>query len=111
MSAGFRIASALIGAMVLGAEGPGSAPVPPPLGDPPPPLSDAAFDAAFICPEALVSDDARRQAMVVYFHWAQARHPDWSIADAVEYKKTLLIRHQCTQSLRDLADYAKREYR
>jgi hypothetical protein len=59
----------------------------------------------------LANDKARRQAMVEFFHWAQARHPDWSLAGTVEYKKTLLIRHQCEASLRDLADYAKREFR
>src|SRR5277367_4637297 len=75
----------------------------------PPPLTDAAFEAAFQCPEAMASDADRRQALVDYFHWTQARHPDWSIADAIEFKKNLLVRHQCAASLRDLADYAKRE--
>jgi len=74
-----------------------------------PPLTDAALDAAFRCPEALAGDDQRRQALVDYFHWVQARHPDWSVADAIEFKKALMIRHQCTASLRDLADYAKHE--
>jgi hypothetical protein len=105
----------MVGLLTLSAMAPpgdsSPGPVPPPLGDPPPPLSDAAFDAAYLCPETLDSDAARRQAMVVFFHWAQARHPDWSLADSVEFKKSLLIRHQCTQSLRDLADYAKREYK
>ena len=76
---------------------------------PPPPLTDAAADAAFQCPEALADDDQRRQALVDYFHWAQARHPDWSVADAVEFRKRLLVRHQCAASLRDMADYAKHE--
>jgi len=85
-----------------------SAPMPP-LGDPPPPLTDTAFDAAFQCPEFLADDAQRRAALVDYFHWTQARHPDWSVADAIEFKKSLLVRHQCAASLRDLADYAKRE--
>lgn len=75
----------------------------------PPPLTDVAFETAFKCPEAMADDAGRRQALVDYFHWVQARHPDWSIANAVEFKKTLLVRHQCAASLRDLADYAKRE--
>jgi hypothetical protein len=82
---------------------------PAPLGDPPP-LSDAAFDAAFQCPEALADDAGRRRALVDYFHWSLARHPDWSLAEAVEFKKTLLVRHRCTDSLRDLAAYAKQAH-
>ena len=76
---------------------------------PPPPLTDAALDTAFRCPESLAGDDERRQALVDYFHWAGARHPNWSVAAAVEFRKTLLVRHQCAVSLRDLADYAKHE--
>jgi hypothetical protein len=72
-------------------------------------LTDAAFDASFRCPESLTDDAQRREALVDYFHWTQARHPDWSVADAIEFKKNLLVRHQCAASLRDLADYAKRE--
>ena len=76
---------------------------------PPPPPTDAALDTSFRCPESLADDEARRQALVDYFHWAEARHPNWSVADAVEFRKTLLVRHQCAVSLRDLADYAKHE--
>ncbi|HEX4183367.1 MAG TPA: hypothetical protein VHY34_08915 [Caulobacteraceae bacterium] len=76
---------------------------------PSPPLTDAAFDQSFQCPEVLADDKARRIALVDYFHWASARHPDWSVAQAVEFKKQLLIHHQCATSLRDLADYAKTE--
>jgi hypothetical protein len=76
---------------------------------PPPPMTDAAIDAAFQCPEALSSDDQRRGVLVGYFHWAQARHPNWSIADAVEFRENLLARHRCVASLRDLADYSKRK--
>lgn len=79
-----------------------------PLSDPPP-AADNVFDAAFQCPETLPGDAARRQALVDYFHWSQARHPDWSVAEAVEFKKTLLVRHHCADSLRDLAVYTKRE--
>lgn len=86
-----------------------TAPTPAPLGDPPPPLTDAAFDAAYQCPEALAGDAQRQKAMVEYYHWVYAAHPDWSTADAVEYRKTLLTRHQCAASLRDLATYTKRE--
>jgi hypothetical protein len=121
MSAGKAIAAALIGLVALPVmalpvmarpfEGPARAADPPPLGDPPPLLDDAAYDTMFVCPESLPSDEARRQAMVAFFHWAQARHPDWSLAETVEFKKTLLVRHDCAASLRDLADYAKREYR
>jgi hypothetical protein len=74
------------------------------------PATDAAVDAAFQCPESLAGDAQRLRALVDYFHWVQARHPDWSVADAVEYKKDLLVRHQCTASLRDLDDYAAREW-
>ena len=75
----------------------------------PPPAVDEAFDAAFQCPETLSGDAARRQALVDYFHWSQARHPDWSVAEAVEFKKTLLVRHHCADSLRDMAVYTKHE--
>lgn len=87
------------------------APIPPPQGGPPAPRSDAEIDAAFQCPEALADDKARRQALVDYFHWTQGLHPNWSVAQVVEFKKTLLIRHRCADSLRDMADYAKREFR
>ena len=76
---------------------------------PPPPMTDAAVDAAFQCPEALASDAERRATLVGYFHWAQVRHPNWSVADAVEFKRALLVRHQCEASLRDLAAYSKRK--
>jgi hypothetical protein len=76
---------------------------------PPPPMTDAAVDAAFQCPEALASDAERRATLVGYFHWAQIRHPNWSVADAVEFKRALLVRHQCAASLRDLAAYSKRK--
>jgi hypothetical protein len=75
---------------------------------PPPPMTDVAIDAAFQCPEALASDDQRRGALVGYFHWAQVRHPNWSVAEAVQFREALLVRHRCTASLRDLADYSKR---
>ncbi len=79
------------------------------LANDPPPASDAAFDAAFTCPESLPDDKGRRAALVRYFHWVEARHPDWSTAEAVEHRKTLMINHQCTDSLRDLATFTKRE--
>ncbi len=104
MLSGIRGLATVIGALALSTMArPGEAEVVPP------PLSDTAFDAAFQCPEFLSDDAQRRAALVDYFHWTQARHPDWSIADAIEFKKTLLVRHQCAASLRDLADYAKRE--
>jgi len=111
MTTGIQSLAAIMGALALATTPwPGKAEViRPPLGDPPPPLTDSAFDAAFRCPESFTDDAERRAALVDYFHWTQARHPDWSIAAAVEFKKTLLVRHQCTASLRDLADYAKRE--
>jgi hypothetical protein len=77
---------------------------------PQPPQTDEVYDQSFQCPEALPDDKARRTALVDYFHWASARHPDWSVAQAVEFKKQLLVRHQCATSLRDLADYAKTEH-
>jgi hypothetical protein len=86
-------------------------PVAVPLGDPPALRSDAEVDAAFRCPETLASDNDRRLALVDYFHTIQRLHPDWSVAKAVEFKKTLLVRHQCADSLRDLADYSAREHR
>lgn len=112
MAAGIRsVAAGLIVLLALASPGLSQTPpqIPAPLGDPPPPMTDAALDTAFQCPESLGSDAERRQAMVVYFHWVQAAHPDWSVADAVEFKKTLLVRHSCEASLRDLADYTKRE--
>ena len=111
MRAGISFAMMAISLLGLGASGSGRAEpahVPAPLGDPPPPLTDTAFDAAFRCPESLADDGHRRQALVDYFHWAQARHPNWSLADSVEFKKTLLVRHQCADSLRDLATFEKR---
>ena len=103
MAAGLPIGLTLVVLAAL-AQGP---PEPSPTA---PPLTDPAFDQAFVCPEDLPGEAARRQAMVVFFHWAEAAHPDWSLADTVEFKKTLLIRHHCEASLRDLADYAKREH-
>jgi hypothetical protein len=75
-----------------------------------PPQTDEVYDQSFQCPEALPDDKSRRTALVDYFHWASARHPDWSLAQAVEFKKQLLVHHQCATSLRDLADYAKTEH-
>ena len=77
---------------------------------PPPPMTDAAIVMQpFNRPEALASDAERRATLVGYFHWAQVRHPNWSVADAVEFKRVLLVRHQCDASLRDLAAYSKRK--
>jgi hypothetical protein len=115
MAARTGIAAMSVGLIALLAAGPPAwsqapTPIPAPLGDPPPPLSDAAFDAAFQCPEALADERERRAALVGYFVWAETRHPDWSVAGAIEFRKTLLVHHQCAASLRDLADYAKREH-
>ena len=72
-------------------------------------VSDQDFDARFQCPETLTDDDMRRSALVGFFHWAAARHPDWSIADTVEFRKAMLERHSCTATLKAIADYTKRE--
>jgi hypothetical protein len=111
MAAGIRIGAvvaSVLATSILVWPGYAQAPTPNPVSqESPPPLTDAALDAAFQCPEILANEDLRRQALLDYFHWAQIRHPNWSRADTVEFKKKLLIRHQCADSLRDLADYAK----
>ena len=110
MAAGTASLAAAAGLLVLFAQ---ASPVRAQIHDltevPPPPLTDDAADTAFQCPESLPGEDQRRQALIDYFHWAEVRHPDWSVADAVEFKKRLLVRHRCTVSLRDMADYAKHE--
>jgi hypothetical protein len=113
MTARTHAAAMIVGltALLAAASALAQAPVAPPLGDQPAPRSDAELDAAFQCPETLASDKDRRLALVDYFHWIQHLHPDWSVAKAVEFKKTLLVHHQCADSLRDLADYSAREHR
>jgi hypothetical protein len=113
MTARTKAAVAIAGliSLMAAASALAQAPIPSSLGDPLAPRSDAEIDAAFQCPEALSDDKARRQALVDYFHSVQRLHPDWSVAQTVEFKKTLLVHHRCADSLRDLADYAKREYR
>jgi hypothetical protein len=112
MAAGTRSLAVVVVLTVLSAQAsPGRARISQLTEIPPPPAAtDSAFDAAFQCPESLAGDAQRLRALVDYFHWVQARHPDWSVADAVEYKKDLLVRHQCAASLRDLDDFSAREW-
>jgi hypothetical protein len=64
--------------------------------------SDEQYDAAFRCPESFGSDEERRQALMDYMNWALARHPHWTVKQVLDYRYDLLVRHRCTETLRNI---------
>ncbi|MEJ1969068.1 MAG: hypothetical protein WDN03_10630 [Rhizomicrobium sp.] len=68
---------------------------------------DASFDAAFQCPEALESADARTDAFERYLTWAHLRHPDWNFKKRLDVRTGLLRRHGCTATLANVSASAQ----
>jgi len=57
------------------------------------------IDRTFVCPESLPSDEARQDAMKLFIEQVQAVESKLTIRNLVEYRESLLIKHQCTQTL------------
>lgn len=64
---------------------------------------DATFDANFVCPETLASDDVRIDELHAYMAWAKDRHPDWTLRKRLDVRFGLLRRHACAETLANLA--------
>ena len=61
------------------------------------------IDRTFICPEKLPSYEARKAAAKLFVERLQAIQPDLTIKNLVEYRQSLLVKHQCRKTL-DLQD-------
>lgn len=70
-------------------------------------LDDAAFDAAFQCPEALSGAENRMEELARYFAWARERHPDWNFRKRLDVRYGLLRRHACATTLASITASAR----
>src|ERR1700678_3260770 len=68
-------------------------------------VSDDQFAVAFRCPENISDEKERVLALVNYFNWAYARHPDWEIKKIVSYRIELLVSHNCTNTLGNIRNH------
>lgn len=65
-------------------------------------LSDSAISAQFRCPESFATPDSAQRATLEFVRWAQNRQPAMTIAEFVEFRYGLLVKHNCTETLRNL---------
>jgi len=70
-------------------------------------LSEAEFDAQFRCPETIMDEGERSQAVADFVHWSKTRHPDWTVMNLVEARIALLKKHNCTETLKTIPNAAK----
>jgi hypothetical protein len=54
---------------------------------------DAAFAAAFVCPEHLPNDQARDASTRAFITWVKKHHPDWVLGQLVDWRLYLLESH------------------
>ena len=69
-------------------------------------ISDEAFDAQFQCPEN-ETPDQRTDDLQRYMSWAKVNHPDWSFRKRLDARYGLLRRHDCGETLSNLAASAR----
>ncbi len=65
----------------------------------------AAVDQAFVCPETLADDAARAQAVKRFMNQASAADPSRSVFSLMIYRRFLLEKHECRQTLANLHAY------
>jgi hypothetical protein len=69
----------------------------------PPDQGDVAFDAQFVCPDAIADRDARIDEFQRYMDWTRDHHPDWDLRKRLDVRYGLLRRHACAVTLAHLA--------
>lgn len=62
----------------------------------------AQIDRAFVCPEALPSDEARKDALKVFLDQVVAAKPSVTIDELTAFRVAMLRKHQCTQTLENI---------
>ena len=62
----------------------------------------STIDHLFVCPETLPSDQARTDALSNFMESMSKAAPDEGIVDVLRYRKLLLQKHACTETLRSL---------
>lgn len=62
----------------------------------------ADIDQAFVCPEALASDEERSVALRDFVAAVARAAPDRTIPQVLFYRRQLLMKHGCSQTLRNL---------
>jgi hypothetical protein len=68
----------------------------------------AQFDAGFVCPEILGYDSqAYADAMASELNWYVTRNKNVTIAQWVDWRMKLLIRHNCTETVRHIQEKAE----
>jgi hypothetical protein len=70
--------------------------------EPAPPAAFAEIDRSFACPEALAGDQARMDALKDFMTAAAKAAPAESIPRLMQYRRRLLEKHSCAQTLRSL---------
>jgi hypothetical protein len=63
----------------------------------------AAIEKAFVCPETLADDQARKDAIAAFMDAVAKAAPGMSIADLLLYRRELLENHGCARTLASLA--------
>jgi hypothetical protein len=66
----------------------------------------AQIDRTFVCPEDLPSDEARDTALKLFLQQVAAIEPKTTVGDMISYRVSLLKKHQCRQTLANLAQSA-----
>jgi hypothetical protein len=61
------------------------------------------IDRAFVCPEALPDQASRNAAIGKFMQDMTEAAPKDSIPEALDYRRALLVKHGCTDTLRSLA--------
>jgi hypothetical protein len=62
-------------------------------------LSDAEFDAQFVCPEHLKDDAARRAEIEGFVAWLMEHHPGLTLEELAGWRLRLLEKHGCATTL------------
>jgi hypothetical protein len=68
----------------------------------------AQIDRTFVCPEDLPSDEARATAVELFLQQLAAVQPRITVREITEYRVSLLKKHQCRQTLANIAQPAAR---
>jgi hypothetical protein len=63
----------------------------------------AQIDRTFVCPEDLPNDEARSIALKLFLQQLAAVQPSITIKEITEYRVSLLKKHQCRQTLANIA--------
>lgn len=64
------------------------------------------IDQSFVCPEDLPTDEARKDALKLFIDRVAAAEPKITISEIVEYRVSLLKKHQCEKTLASIARQA-----